>query len=143
MIENDNILLEQFFQEAAEQQLEDNGFSKRVSLAIERSAVHTPRLNLYSHLWTLFCIAVAFVVFLLSQGWSVLVTYATLFLTNVEVFLRTLPVAFDPSSLVSQFSSLSLHSSACSTLSMLLLSVVVLMVLSVIGLTRWASRWVW
>ena len=142
MIENDNILLEQFFQEAATQQLEDNGFSERVSQAIERSAVHTLRFNLYAHLWTLFCIVVAFAVFLFTQGWNVLVTYATVFLTNVEVFLRTLPVAFDPAVLVSQFSSLSPQSSVLSPLFTILLSFMVLMVFSIIGLTRWVSRWV-
>ncbi len=132
MNENDNILIEQFFREAAVQQIEDNGFSERVMVAIgaqKRSTLCAQRL------WTLFCIAVAVVVFFYLQDLTALVTQVVVFLTNVEVFLRILPTSFDLSMLT--------EGATATPLLTILLSLVVLMVLSVIGLTRWVSRWVW
>ena len=119
MNENDNILLEQFFKEAAAQQLEDDGFTQRVMQQLPG------RTNWLSHLWTLFCVIVALGIFVLSQGWTTLASYAALFLTHVEVFVRTLPTLFDLTAID------------------LLLSLAVLMVLSIIALTRWAIRWEW
>lgn len=129
MNENDNILLEQFFKEAAMPPLEDDGFSERVMQRLPR------RSNWLVHLWTLFCVGVAMAIFIQAQGWKTLVSYAMLFLTHVEVLVRTLPTmldlsAIDLSGLMPQTSILEI-----------VLSLMVLMVLSVIGLTRWVSRW--
>ena len=129
MNENDNILLEQFFKEAAMPPLEDDGFSERVMQRLPR------RSNWLVHLWTLFCVGVAMAIFIQTQGWKALVSYAMLFLTQVEVLVRTLPTmldlsAIDLSGLMPQTSILEI-----------VLSLMVLMVLSVIGLTRWVSRW--
>jgi len=129
MNENDNILLEQFFKEAAMPPLEDDGFSGRVMQRLPR------RSNWLVHLWTLFCVGVAMAIFIQTQGWKALASYAMLFLTHVEVLVRTLPTmldlsAIDLSGLMPQTSILEI-----------ILSLMVLMVLSVIGLTRWVSRW--
>lgn len=129
MNENDNILLEQFFKEAAMPPLEDDGFSERVMQRLPR------RSNWLVHLWTLFCVGVAMAIFIQAQGWKTLASYAMLFLTHVEVLVRTLPTmldlsAIDLSGLMPQTSILEI-----------VLSLMVLMVLSVIGLTRWVSRW--
>lgn len=129
MNENDNILLEQFFKEAAMPPLEDDGFSERVMQRLPR------RSNWLVHLWTLFCVGVAMAIFIQTQGWKALASYAMLFLTQVEVLVRTLPTmldlsAIDLSGLMPQTSILEI-----------VLSLMVLMVLSVIGLTRWVSRW--
>lgn len=131
MNENDNILLEQFFKEAAAQQLEDDGFTQRV---MQQLPGHT---NWLSHLWTLFCVIVALGIFVLSQGWTTLASYAALFLTHVEVFVRTLPTLFDLSAI--DLSGLMTQTSVWE----ILLSLAVLMVLSIIALTRWAIRWEW
>lgn len=133
MNENDNILIEQFFQEAAQQQIEDNGFSERVMAALP-----VRRINWLSHLWTMFCIAVAAVVFVLTQGWTVVLSHLAVFLTNVEVFFRTLPTLFD----LSMLSEVSQNTSASLFLDVLL-ALVVLLVLWIVGITRWVSRWAW
>ena len=131
MNENDNILIEQFFQEAAQQQIEDNGFAERVMAAIgtpKRSVICAQRL------WTLFCIAVALGAFIYLQGWTICLSYAVMFLTYVEVFFRTLPLSFNMSVLADSIN--------VTPLLTVWLSMVVLMVLSIIGVTRWVSRWV-
>lgn len=133
MNENDNILIEQFFQEAAQQQIEDNGFSERVMAALP-----VRRINWLSHLWTVFCMMVAAIVFFLTQGWTVVLSHLAVFLTNVEVFFRTLPTMFDLSAL-SEMSAGTMPS----LLLQVLVALIVLVVLWIIGLTRWVSRWAW
>ena len=137
MNENDNKLIEQFFREAATQQVEDNGFSQRVMMAVneELSAVGRKRkvsVQWLSCMWTVFCIAAALVVFFLSQGWQVLISYASMLLTNVEVFLCTVPTLFDLSQLTTP--------SILVTVGEALLAFIVMMILSIIALTRWASQ---
>lgn len=132
MNENDNILIEQFFQEAAQQQIEDNGFSERVMAALP-----VRRINWLSHLWTVFCMTVAAIVFVLTQGWTVVLSHLAVFLTNVEVFFRTLPTMFDLSALGEMSAG-----TMPSLFLQILVALVVLVVLWIIGLTRWVSRWV-
>lgn len=133
MNENDNILIEQFFREAASQQIRDNGFSDRVMERIEE--LHpSSHYTLLSMGWTLFCIAVALLVFFWLHGWSELATDITIMLTYVEVFVRIVPTMLDMNSFI--------HVPASSPVVTVVLSLLVLMVLSIIGLTRWASRWV-
>lgn len=137
MNENDNKLIEQFFREAAQQQVGDNGFSQRVMMAIsvEQAVSRKPKAHVQwlSCLWTVFCIAAALVVFFLSQGWQVLVSYSSMLVTYIEVFLRTAPTFFDLSQLTTQPSMLI-------TMGEGLLALLVMMVLSIIALTRWASQ---
>ena len=131
MNENDNILIEQFFQQAARQQIEDNGFSERVMERIEE--LRSPyRTVILSTVWTLFCIAVAVLLFFWLQGWTTISTDLTILMTYVEVFLRIAPTALDLSSFT--------DASVSSPLMTIVLSLLVVMVLSIIGLTRWASR---
>ena len=133
MNENDNILIEQFFREAATQQIRDNGFSDRVMERIEE--LHpSSHYTLLSMGWTLFCITIALLVFFWLHGWSEIATDITVMLTYVEVFLRIAPTMLDMNSFI--------HVPASSPVVTVVLSLLVLMVLSIIGLTRWASRWV-
>jgi len=140
MTENDNRLLEQFFQEAAVQQIEDNGFTERVMERISEQtegATSRPilRSSLLSHLWTMFCVILFVVAFIIMQGWHSLLQTAQVVLTYTEVLLRTLPTAFDPSELF-QFPP--------SDTTMMLLEVLlvlgVLMTLSIVGVSRWVIR---
>ena len=131
MNENDNRLIEQFFQQAARQQIEDNGFSERVMERIEE--LRSPyRTVILSTVWTLFCIVVAVLLFFWLQGWTTISTDLTILMTYVEVFLRIAPTALDLSSFT--------DASVSSPLMTIVLSLLVVMVLSIIGLTRWASR---
>jgi hypothetical protein len=132
MNENDNILIEQFFREAASQQIRDNGFSDRVMERIEELPRTSHLAPLLSTGWTLFCIAVALLVFFWLHGWSELATDITIMLTYVEVFVRIVPTMLDMNSFI--------HVPASSSVVTVVLSLLVLMVLSIIGLTRWASR---
>lgn len=71
-------LLESFFQEAARQTIEDNGFSQRV---MHRLPWRADRL---ARVWTVFCVALAVALFIYLRGGELLITY-------IEVFVRTLP----------------------------------------------------
>lgn len=141
MNENDNILIEQFFREAAQQQIEDNGFSERVMAAIDadyslQSEKAKSRMTLIvQRLWTLFCLVVAVVAFVAMQGWTMLLSYAAVFVTNIEVFFRTLPTVFDLSILGDMMASAPMV-----TLIEVVLALVILMALSIASLTRWVIR---
>ena len=76
--EDNDLLLQQFFSAAASQQLADDGFSQRVMRRLPQ------RTNWYTRLWTLGCIAVFAVLFIVLRGWEVLAV-------QLEVLLRTLP----------------------------------------------------
>ena len=111
MTEKENKLIEDLFKQAAQQQIEDNGFTERVmeaigngqltarpegALATERDA-RMDHGKLLSMLWTWFCIAVSLVLFFVFNGWEMLkaslhVLYASI-LTSFEVFLTTAPTA--------------------------------------------------
>ncbi len=98
MTDKDNLLIEKFFKQAAQQQIEDNGFTERVMEQLvqqekQPSAV-THKLSL---LWTWFCVVVGLVLFVLLGGWeslkaSVMVLVSTA-LTSLEVFFTTAPTA--------------------------------------------------
>ena len=80
MTDKDNMMIEAFFKQAAQQQIEDNGFTERVMHNLpDRKAQVVRRL---SQLWTLFCIAVAGVLFFMFGGWQVV---TGLFFTSLQV----------------------------------------------------------
>ena len=95
MTENDNKLIEDFFKQAAQQQIEDNGFTERVMEAIGNGQLKMDNGQLLSVLWTWFCIAVSLVLFFVFNGWemlkaSLMVLYAAV-RTSLEVFVTTAP----------------------------------------------------
>ena len=64
MTETDNILLEQFFEPARRQEIEDAGFSRRVMNRLPDKAIRL------SHWWTASCVTVALVLFVVFKGWE-------------------------------------------------------------------------
>ena len=79
MTDKDNQLIESFFQHAAEEQIADNGFTR---LVINRLPADTAR---QSHLWALFCVVIAAVLFYVSGVWVDV-------LINIKVFVANLPL---------------------------------------------------
>lgn len=74
---NDNDqLLQQFFSEAARQEIADNGFSRRVMSRLPS------RINWFTRIWTACCVLIAVVLFYVSNGWELL-------LASLEVLVRT------------------------------------------------------
>ena len=102
MTDKDNILIDDFFErrndladifkQAAQQQIEDNGFTERVMQNLPEKAVSVRRL---SRLWSLFCILVGIGLFFAFGGWQVLqgLFYGGLrmLLGWLEVFAMTAP----------------------------------------------------
>ena len=83
MIDNER-LLQQFFSEAAHQKIEDNGFTERVMLRIEAERQSSAaRLHTFSRLWTIFCVSVFAILFVVFHGWELLAV-------QFEVMLRTM-----------------------------------------------------
>lgn len=76
MDEQNEKLLRQFFSEAAEQKIEDNGFTEKV---MDRLPVRVKR---YTRIWTIFCVLFAAALFTIFHGWELL-------LVQLEVFIRT------------------------------------------------------
>ena len=64
MTDKDNLLLEDFFKQAAQQQIEDNGFTKRVMENLPVS--QQEKAHRLSLLWTAFCVALGVVLFFLA-----------------------------------------------------------------------------
>ena len=64
----DHELLEQFFEPARRMQVADDGFTDRVMSRLPRHDVRW-----LSRLWTVFCIVVAVVLFVVLQGWESIV----------------------------------------------------------------------
>ena len=84
MTEDNDLLLQQFFSEAAQQTIEDNGFSERVMESLQLKTQHsTCRIQRFSRLWTSFCILVFVVLFVVLRGWDLLAVH-------FEVMLRTI-----------------------------------------------------
>ena len=81
MIDNDERLLQQFFSEAANQKIEDNGFTERVMQRLP--AAQNSWLSRFSTLWTIFCVSVFAVLFVVFRGWELLAV-------QLEVMLRTM-----------------------------------------------------
>ena len=93
MTDNENKLLESFFKQAGQQQIEDNGFTERVMMSLPESKQE--RAHRLSMLWTVFCVALSVVLFFAFGGWeslkdSVMVVLQTV-LTWLSVFLTTAP----------------------------------------------------
>lgn len=97
MTEDNDLLLRQFFSEAAQQKIEDNGFTERVMQRLEanqqaqsslfeseQSSSAKVKVQIFTRLWTSFCILVAFLLFSALHGWELLIV-------QLEVLLRTLP----------------------------------------------------
>jgi hypothetical protein len=88
----DDKLIEQFFENARQTDIPDNGFTERVMLQLpERDS------QVLSRLWTVFCLVVATVVFFLMHGWEI-VSYGLVMLLNnfpaLQSYLITLLVSF-------------------------------------------------
>ncbi len=97
MTDKDQILVENFFKEAARQQVADGGFTERVMNSLPSPSAEALKVRRRSRLWTLFCIAVAALLFYLFNGWEALlssfrVLLSTL-LTSIEVFITIAPTA--------------------------------------------------
>lgn len=95
MTEKENKLIEDLFKQAAQQQIEDNGFTERVMAQVERVDQTSLVPHRLSMLWTWFCIAVSLVLFFVFNGWemlkaSLMVLYAAV-RTSLEVFVTTAP----------------------------------------------------
>ena len=98
MTDRDDIMLENFFKQAAQQQIEDNGFTERVMQSLpERKLLTVHRL---SQLWTLFCVVVGVALFFAFGGLQMLrslfVGGLRMMLGWFEVFLATVPTAEIP-----------------------------------------------
>lgn len=94
MTDNNDLLIEKFFKQAAKQQIEDNGFTDRV---MERVAQTKPSTRRMSILWTWSCVFVALALFILLGGWeslkATMMVWMTTALTSLEVLITTAPTA--------------------------------------------------
>jgi hypothetical protein len=93
MEDKNDIMLKQLFSEAAQQQIEDNGFTDRVMANLpERSGYSVRTL---SRLWTMFCLIIGMLAFWLASGYSALEGFLSgakqMLITTIEVFLATAP----------------------------------------------------
>ena len=92
MTDNDNLLIEKFFKEAARQQIEDHGFTERVMERVVKTKPSTRRMSI---LWTWSCVAIALVLFVLLGGWeslkATMMVWMTTALTSLEVLITTAP----------------------------------------------------
>ena len=98
MTDNDNIILEDFFKQAAQQQIADNGFTERVMQALPQQS--TFNIKLFNRLWTLFCVIVGAVLFFVFGGWQVVVGLyeggLRMLLGWMEVLMATAPTTEIP-----------------------------------------------
>ena len=77
MIEDNDSLLQQFFSEAASQQIADDGFTERVMQRLPS------RMNWFVRIWNTVCIGLFAVLFIVFRGWELLAV-------QLEVMLRTM-----------------------------------------------------
>ena len=88
---DNNQILEDFFKQAAQQQIEDNGFTERVMQNLPK----TDTVRRLSRLWSVFCVLVGLGLFFAFGGWQVLqgLFYGGLhmLLGWIEVFALTAP----------------------------------------------------
>ena len=95
MTEHDDILIKDFFKEAAQQQIADCGFTCRVMERLPDSSASEP--HRLARLWTWFCILVGGLLFYVLNGWDALVSSGRMLLstmvTALEVFITTVPTA--------------------------------------------------
>ena len=95
MEDKNDILLKQFFADAAKQTIEDNGFTERVMMNLPETDMSESRVRTLSHLWTLFCVVVALIAFWLAKGWPIVENVIAggkhMLINAIEVFLITAP----------------------------------------------------
>ena len=88
---DNNQFLEDLFKQAAQQQIEDNGFTERVMQNLPK----TDTVRRLSRLWSLFCILVGVGLFFAFGGWQVLQGLffggLRMLLGWIEVFAITAP----------------------------------------------------
>ena len=84
---DNNQFLEDLFKQAAQQQIEDNGFTERVMQNLPDA--RTDNVRRLSRLWSLFCILVALGLFFAFGGWQVL---QSLFFGGLHMLLGWLEV---------------------------------------------------
>ena len=93
MSDNENILIESFFKEAAQQQIENNGFTERVMANLPAGEVNLA--HRLTRLWTWFCVVLGGVLFFLLNGWDSLKSSINMLLstilTGLDVFITTAP----------------------------------------------------
>ena len=66
MTDSNEHLLQQFFSEAAQEQIKDDGFTERVMRQLPA------RRSWFARLWTPFCVTVFVVLFFVFRGWELL-----------------------------------------------------------------------
>ena len=98
MTDKDNLLIEDFFKQSAQQQIEDNGFTERVMKSLPES--QQEKAHRLALLWTVFCVVLSVVLFFVFGGWealktSILMVLQTVF-TSLGVFLTTAPTTEVP-----------------------------------------------
>jgi hypothetical protein len=78
-METDNdVLLKQFFSDAARQQIADDGFSQRVMRQLPA------RTNWFVRLWTAGCTSVAVVLFVVCRGWELVTEHVLTLFHNLS-----------------------------------------------------------
>ena len=93
MEDKNDIMLKQLFEQAAKQQIADNGFTERVMMNLPE--VKESRVQCLARMWTLFCLIVAVGIFWFTSGWNIVEGFMTggkhMLLNALEVFLLTAP----------------------------------------------------
>lgn len=93
MEDKNDVLLKQLFEQAAQQQIEDNGFTERVMMNLPE--VKESRVRCYTRLWTMFCVVTAILIFWLISGWDMIESMLTggrhMLINTIEVFMLTAP----------------------------------------------------
>ena len=93
MEDKNDIMLKQLFEQAAQQQIEDNGFTERVMANLPVRSGYSVRT--LSRLWTMFCLVIGVLIFWLASGYSALEGFLSggkqMLMTTIEVFLATAP----------------------------------------------------
>ena len=87
LTDKENMMIEALFKQAAQQQIEDNDFTDRVMKNLPDRKLDVARR--LSQLWTLFCLAVAGVLFFIFGGWQVV---TGLFYASLQMMLGWLEV---------------------------------------------------
>ena len=90
---DNNQFLDDLFKQAAQQQIEDNGFTERVMQNLPETNTNTVRR--LSRLWSLFCILIGVGLFFAFGGWQLLQNLffggLRMLLGWIEVFAITAP----------------------------------------------------
>lgn len=85
MNDNDNLLIQSFFDQHRQEPLPDNGFSERVMQQIPQ--YRTPRTVIRSRVWTVFCCCVAVILFVFFGGIDLLKADVMHLLYGLAVYL--------------------------------------------------------